>query len=149
MEEEYIQQLTLISRGGDCWRLRGSRHRLCVEWLSSFRTPLSAEESCFRRRCPSDTLWLLRVRVREDESASASSRRAVWTLLLPRHVHGARCVRTRLSVHLSLIFSPADSRLPKQADRRHSQPREVVVVISESRSLRKTVFQRGLNAGRL
>lgn len=41
------QQLILVSQGGDCWRLRGSRHRFCIEWLSSVKTALAAEESCF------------------------------------------------------------------------------------------------------
>lgn len=34
---EKIGQLILIIQGGDCWRLRGSRHRFCIEWFSSVK----------------------------------------------------------------------------------------------------------------
>ena len=36
-KKKKIQQLILIIQGGDCWRLWGSRHRFCIEWLSSVK----------------------------------------------------------------------------------------------------------------
>lgn len=69
---------------------------------------------------------------------------------------GVRCLRsgspargrcascTHEAEHASVAYFPADRRFAEQADGSHSQPREVVVVIiSESRSLRKTVSQKG------
>lgn len=69
-----------------------------------------------------------------------------------RHVDGARCMRTWLSMYrLSPIFPPLIPVYQTHADGSRSPPRGVVAVISESRSLRKTessIF-RGLNAGLL